>query len=113
MFFHLTQKCRLYRSCLFGLAWNSSAVVLVVLATSLFISMSSAEAGIKQQFGLQRPSSAQFFYDYDDGGPVVDSTFSFGNPGDVALLADVDGDTIADPILYRQGVWFIDLRAAG
>jgi parallel beta-helix repeat protein len=67
-----------------------------------------AMGGNKIEFALQRPSTAQVFFNYDDGGPVVDRIISYGAVNDVPLLADFDGDTISDLALYRNGIWFIN-----
>ncbi len=91
------------------LAWRLRIALPGTLAAWLLLIGTPGEAGIKTQFALHRPATAQFFFDYDDGGPIVDRTFSFGDPNDVALLADFDGDTIADLAIYRKGVWFINL----
>lgn len=87
--------------------------LLGALAAGLLLIGTSSEAGVQAQFALHRPSTAQFFFDYADGSPVVDRILSYGGPNDVALLADFDGDTIADLALYRNGVWFINLMNDG
>jgi parallel beta-helix repeat protein len=51
--------------------------------------------------------------DYDNGDSVPNRVVPYGLPGDVGLLADMDGDTLADLIVYRDGNWFIDLRNDG
>ena len=87
--------------------------LLGVLAAGLLLIGTPSEAGAQTQFALHRSSTAQFFFDYNDGNPIVDRTFSYGGPDDIALLADFDGDTIADLVLYRNGVWFINLMNDG
>src|SRR6266481_4452475 len=77
-----------------------------LLSACLLLIAIPGEAGLKTAFALHRPSTTQFFFDYDDGGAVVDRSLAYGAPGDVALLADMDGDTIADLVLYRNGVWY-------
>jgi nitrous oxidase accessory protein NosD len=83
-----------------------------VLAAAL-LSTGAAEAGLPPEVTLHRPSISWFFMDYDGGDSVPDRTVAYGLPGDVGLLADVDGDTLADLIVYRGGNWFIDLRNDG
>ena len=90
-------------------ARRRSGVLAGALAACLILAAGPVTAGIKAEFALHRPSTAQFFFDYDEGAPIVDRTFSYGTPNDVALLADFDGDTIADLALYRNGTWFINL----
>jgi len=69
------------------------------------------EAGPPREFQLYRSSNSKFFFDYGDADGVVDRVVPYGAPGDIGMLADVDGDTVADLILYRpsNGAWFIDL----
>ncbi len=40
--------------------------------------------------------------------------YSFGGlPGDIPLLADIDGDGKADLIIYRNGMWFVSTKRDG
>ncbi len=79
----------------------------------VLLAATPTNAGIKVGFALHRPSTAQFFFNYDDGDAVVDRLLSYGAQNDVALLADFDGDTISDLALYCHGTWFINLFNGG
>ena len=81
----------------------------VSLALALVLIAAAAEAGLPPEFTLRRPSEAAFYADYDDNG-VPNRVWQLGATTDVALLADADGDTLADAILYRSGAWYVDLR---
>jgi hypothetical protein len=87
--------------------------VALSLSAALLLLGPAAEAGLNPEFTLHRPSAAMFFMDYDNGDGTPNRVVHYGNPGDVGLLADADGDTIADVIVYRGGAWFIDLRNDG
>jgi hypothetical protein len=91
------------RSSLTRVTRRSLALALLSLGTA-------AEAGLDPDFTLHRPGAAMFFMDYDNGDGVADRIVHYGLAGDVALLGDVDGDTLSDLIVYRQGSWLIDLR---
>jgi len=84
-----------------------------LLAVALVSLCAAAEAGLNPQFTLYRLGNSRFFMDYDNGDSVPNRVVTFGAPGDIGLLADVDGDTLADVIVYRQGGWLIDLRNDG
>jgi parallel beta-helix repeat protein len=87
--------------------------VVPSLSAALLLLGGAAEAGLNPEFTLHRPSTAMFFMDYDSGDGVPNRVIHYGIPGDVGLLADVDGDTLADVIVYRGGGWLIDLRNDG
>ena len=87
-------------------------LVRLVLTASLVSLSAAEEAGLNHEFTIYRPSNSTFFMDYN-GDSTVDRVVPYGAPGDVGLLADVDGDTLADLIVYRGGGWLIDLRNAG
>ena len=76
------------------------------------LAAAAAEAGLPREFTIRRPSASAFFMDYDENA-VPNRVHVFGDTGDVGLLADVDGDTLADAILFRTGVWYVDLRNNG
>jgi hypothetical protein len=83
------------------------------LAAAIVTLGARADAGLNPEFTVYRPSVSWFFMDYDNGDGVPNRSVAYGLPGDVGLLADVDGDTLADLIVYRGGTWFIDLRNDG
>jgi Right handed beta helix region len=97
------------------LVWRVRVVLAIVLPACfhLVLGPGLVRAGIKIEFALHRPSTTQFFFDYDEGAPIVDRTLFYGAPNDIALLADFDGDTIVDLALYRDGIWFINLMNDG
>jgi hypothetical protein len=90
-----------------NVAWRAALAVAAVALGA------TAEAGLSREFTLHRPSTSWFFMDYDNGDGVPNRVVAYGLPGDVGLLADMDGDTLADLIVYRDGNWFIDLRNDG
>src|SRR2546427_3348708 len=83
------------------------------LAAAVVALAGVAQAGLPREFTVNRPSTTQFFMDYDDGDRTPNRVVSYGVPGDLGMLADVDGDTLADLILYRNGTWFVDLMNNG
>lgn len=83
-----------------------------LLAAGLWSLAGAAHAGLNPEFTLYRLSNSTFFMDYN-GDSVPDRVIGYGAPGDVGLLADVDGDTLSDLIVYRAGGWLIDLRSDG
>ena len=93
-------------------SWVHDAV-RSLLAGAVVSLGTAAEAGLSPEFTLHRPSISWFFMDYDNGDGVPNRVVAYGLSGDVGLLADVDGDTLADMIVYRDGNWFIDLRNDG
>ena len=97
------------------LVWRVRVVLAIILPACfhLVLGPGLVRAGIKIEFALHRPSTTQFFFDYDEGAPIVDRTLFYGAPNDIALLADFDGDTIVDLALYRDGIWFINLMNDG
>jgi hypothetical protein len=113
--FRLLENCHALTVSALMLVWRVRVMPTVVLAACLHLAVTAnpVKAGIKVEFALHRPSTAQFFFDYDDGMPIVDRTLFYGAPNDVALLADFDGDTISDLALYRNGIWFINLMNDG
>src|SRR5262245_48386022 len=96
-----------------ALSMRPRVALAAALTTWLLISAGMAKAGVKTEFALHRPSTTQFFFNYDEGAPIVDRTLFYGAPNDVGLLADFDGDTISDLALYRNGIWFINLMNDG
>jgi hypothetical protein len=84
-----------------------------IMAATVALASARAEAGLPREFTLHRPSTTQFFMDYNDGDGAPNRIFALGASSDTAWLADVDGDTLADLILFRQGTWFVDLRNDG
>jgi hypothetical protein len=60
-----------------------------------------------------RPSTGIWRFDVNRDG-LADLQFKYGEfPQDTPLLADIDLDGKADPIIYRDGLWFVDLRQDG
>ena len=90
-------------------AGSRHAFTLVALAAALAGGAAAAEAGLPRDISIRRPSQASFYADYNDNS-TVDRIWGLGATTDVALLADVDGDTLADGVLYRGGAWFVDFR---
>jgi hypothetical protein len=88
---------------------RSTRITLGALTALALGFAAAAEAGLPREFSLRRPGQAAFYTDYNDNG-TVDRIWGLGATTDVALLADVDGDTLADAILFRGGAWFVDLR---
>lgn len=80
-----------------------------VIAAAFHLIPAAAQAGLPREFTVHRPATAFFFTDYDENSSP-NRIWTLGAPGDVGLLADVDGDTLADTILYRNGHWFVDFR---
>src|SRR5712691_8156525 len=66
------------------------------LAAAVVALAGAAQAGLPREFTVNRPSTTQFFMDYDDGDGMPNRVVSYGAPGDLGMLADVDGDTLAD-----------------
>lgn len=78
-----------------------------ILSSLLILTSSSVQAGLTMDYVVRRPSEANYYIDFNRDS-IPDRIIRYGDPGDVALLGDVDGDTIADFVVYRDGLWFID-----
>jgi hypothetical protein len=65
-------------------------------------------SGVSHLPGLVDAGSGEWFL-YDGSGGL-DTSFYFGNPGDVPFMGDWDGDGVETPGLYRQSDGFVYLR---
>ena len=86
-------------------------LVGIALAATLWCS-GSAIAGLPLDLGLYRASQGKLYLDFDrDSTP--DRTFSYETPPERILVADMDGDGIADIVTYSGGLWSADLDHDG
>ena len=86
-------------------------LVGIGLAATLWCS-GSAIAGLPLDLGLYRASQGKLYLDFDrDSTP--DRTFSYETPPERILVADMDGDGIADIVTYSGGLWSVDLDHDG
>jgi len=65
-----------------------------------------AHAGLPLDFGVYRPQTGQLFLDLNLGN-VVDRSVLLSPAPEYVLVADMNGDGIADMVSYRAGVWTI------
>ena len=89
--------------------WNVSA--LLSFAAAIF-GAGLAHAGLPLDFGVYRPQTGQLFLDLNLGN-VVDRSFLLSPAPEYVLVADMNGDGIADMVSYRAGVWTIDFDRNG
>ena len=59
-----------------------------------------------------RPGAPQFFIDVD-ADHVADQLVHFGVPGDFPLVGRVDNDRKYDVVVYRGGLWYVDVNRDG
>ena len=71
-----------------------------------------ARAGLPLDFGVYRPQTGQLFLDFNLGN-VVDRSFQLSPAPEYVLVADMNGDGIADIVSYRAGVWTVDFDRDG
>src|SRR5258706_4004867 len=88
---------------------------LLAITGLALLSIGNAEAGNRfVDLALYRPSTGQFFIRSSLNGSVT--AIQFGAPGDQGLLCRLDSDTINggdNLLLFRNGLWFINLAADG
>jgi len=71
--------------------------------------------GQRPQVGLYRVTPnlpSKFYLDYD-WNSASDSIVPFGQTDEIGLIADMNGDGVADFVLYRSGVWHVDRSRTG
>jgi len=71
-----------------------------------------AHAGLPLDFGVYRPQTGQLFLDFNLGNGV-DRYFLLSPAPEYVLVADMNGDGVADMVSYRGGVWTIDFDRDG
>jgi hypothetical protein len=93
------------------LTYSSRGTFLAFVCAAALIA-GTAHAGLPLDFGVYRPSTGQLFIDFDhDGRP--DRAFQFSPVPEKVLVADMNGDGIADIVTFRAGVWTIDYDRDG
>ena len=86
--------------------------VFLVLAFVAALSAGTARAGLPLDFGVYRPSTGELWIDFNyDGQP--DRVFQFTPAPEQVLVADMNGDGIADIVTFRAGIWTIDYDRDG
>ena len=80
---------------------------LVVIVTVLLVIGLATSVAATEDFGLVNSNTAEWRL-RDSGGAVI--SFTFGNPGDLAIMGDWNCDGIATPGMYRQSGGFVYLR---
>ena len=88
-----------------------STLVVIGLAAALLTS-GAARAGLPLDLGLYRPSLSLVYLDFD-GDAAPDRALTFSTPPERVLVADMDGDGIADIVTYSAGTWSVDLDQDG
>jgi len=59
--------------------------------------------------GVFRPSNQGWYLDFDNDG-TVDKMFTYGNTGDVPVVADWNGDGKDSTGVFRNGDWYVDIN---
>ncbi len=72
----------------------------------------SARAGLPLDLGLYRPQQGLVYLDFDRDA-IPDRTIGYAPPPEHVLVADMNGDGIADIVSYVSGLWQIDLDGDG
>jgi hypothetical protein len=95
-----------------GILKKSLTILTVFLILSFFACEKKKPALLK--IGVFR--SGVWYIDRDGDGkwnPSVDARYSFGNPDDIPLLGDWNGDGIQEIGVFRKGSWYLDYDGNG
>jgi len=76
----------------------------------------AGKSAIPDSLGLFRPSLKTWYQDMNGNGIYnagIDTAIVFGQPTDVPVVGDWDGDGKSEIGLYRQGTWYLDMNGNG
>ncbi len=85
----------------------SSRLVVMGAVVALYVTVFAPAAGAADTIGLVEVDQARWHLQQDGGGVV---SFTYGNPGDLPILGDWDGDGDQTPGLYRRSDGFFYVR---
>ena len=94
-----------------GMEVSSDPVPMAGLSFTGPIVIAAIDFGRKGEdtVGVYRPSNRMWYLDFDNDG-AVDKMFTYGNTGDVPVVADWNGDGKASTGVFRNGAWYVDIN---
>jgi hypothetical protein len=94
-----------------GMEVSSELVPMAGLSFTGPIVIAAIDFGRKGEdtVGVFRSSNQMWYLDYDNDG-AVDKMFSYGNSGDVPVVADWNGDGKTSTGVFRNGAWYVDIN---
>ena len=94
------------------MSFRSHSILFWLAFAAAALSAGPAGAGLPLDLGLYRPQNGKVFLDFNRDS-VPDVRLKLSPAPEYVLVADMDGDGIADLVTYSAGVWTVDLDGDG